>query len=102
MEPHLVLVLSLLLAAIALVAMLQWLCSRVRAEDWALFERLGRPGVFASSDLAQAWRLWVWLYQRTDATTLSKGTRSIAAAIRLLAPLYVIALLAMIVRSQTG
>jgi hypothetical protein len=85
--------------AVALLAMIQWLFVRVRREDPALFDRLGRPDLVTNNNVSGTFAVWSWIFSRPDRNTTSKGTRAIATILRIVSPLYVLAFLGMIVKS---
>lgn len=89
----------LLVFAILLLVLIQSLFALLRRDDAALFEALGSPDLFTNNNATQVYRFWRWLYTTFVNRSLSTRARAIAWIIRLLTPIYLLAILALILKS---
>ena len=52
----------LLIAAVLILALVQWSFTRIRSLDTALFEKLGRPDLFRNNTYSTVWLYWRWVF----------------------------------------
>jgi len=93
---------ALFFVAILLLALIQALFVLLRRDDAILFEGLGRPDLFTNNNAPQVYRFWRWIYSDALGPSLSAQSRAIAWVIRLLTPIYVLAILVVIWRSLSA
>lgn len=93
------LVVVLFFCAALLLALIQICLRAIRREAPALFEQLGKPDLFANNNFPQVYRFWRCLYRGALGEHLSARSQVVAWTLRLLTPLYVLAILVLFARS---